>query len=127
VGGVYYRPSSQGEPTDKAFFQLQEASHSQALRGTSTTPRSAGKAAWRAVGNPGDCWRSMRCRSQQGPQCGAINKGGRAGTCWPQALGRNEIVSSLPGGGSIALVKINLRNVSVEISLKNVCLRQRLC
>jgi len=50
-----------------------------------------------------------RCRSQQGPQCVAIDKGGRAGTCWPQALGRNEIVPSLPGGGSIALVKINFR------------------
>jgi len=68
-----------------------------------------------------------RCRSQQGPQCGTIDKGGRAGTRWPQALGRNKIVPSLPGGGSIALVKINLRNVSVKISLKNVCLRQRLC
>jgi len=63
-----------------------------------------------------------RCRPQQGPQCGTINKGGHAGTRLPQALGRNEIVSSLPGGASIALVKINLRNVSVEISLKNVCL-----
>jgi len=39
-----------------------------------------------------------------------------------QALGGNKIVLSLPGGGSIALVKINVRNVSVEISLKNVCL-----
>ena len=29
---VYYRPLDQGQPTDEAFlFQLQEASHSQAL------------------------------------------------------------------------------------------------
>jgi len=65
--------------------------------------------------------------SQQGPQCGAIDKGGHAGTCRSQALAGNEIVPSHLEGGSIALVKIILRNVSVKISLKNVCLRQRLC
>ena len=56
--------------------------------------------------------------SQQGPQCGAIDKGGRAGTCWSQALGGNKIVPSHLEGGSIALVKINL---------EKMCPCQRLC
>jgi len=56
--------------------------------------------------------------SQQGPQCGTIDKGGRAGTCWSQALGGNEMVPSHLEGGSIALVKINL---------EKMCPCQRLC
>jgi len=56
--------------------------------------------------------------SQQGPMCGAIDKGGCAGTCWSQALGGNEIVQSHLEGGSIALVKINL---------EKMCPRQHLC
>jgi len=66
---------------------------------------------------------TLLCRSefdwsQQGPQCGAIDKGGRAGTCWSQALGGNKIVPSHLEGGSIALVKINL---------EKRCPRQHLC
>jgi len=74
------------------------------------------KDSYRATGR-GRC-RSEFDWSQQGPQCGTIDKGGRAGTCWSQALGGNEIVPSHLEGGSIALVKINL---------EKMCPCQRLC
>jgi len=57
MAGVYYRLPDQGEPIDKAFLlQLQEASRSQALvlLGDLNHLTSAGKAAQRAAGDPGD-------------------------------------------------------------------------
>jgi len=74
------------------------------------------KGPYRATGR-GRC-RSQFDWSQQGPQCGAIDKGGRAGTCRSQALGGKGIVPSHLERGSIALVKINL---------EKMCSRQHLC